>query len=98
MRSLHAEQGLHAQGDGEVEARLRVFQVQAGDLPDPVQAVAKRVGMDTQSLRRLLLLPRLEVCPQRGDERSLARAVVLDQRSEMAPAVVDQPLVADRRE
>src|SRR6266571_8902364 len=98
MRSLHPQKRLHPQGDGEVESGLGILQVEAGDLPDPFEAVAQRVRMDAEALGRMLLLPRLEVRPQRGDERSLAGAVVLDQRSEMAPAVVDQPLVADRGE
>src|SRR5206468_1689284 len=45
VRALHPEEGLDAQRDAQVQPRLRVFEVEPGDLPDPVEAVAERVGM-----------------------------------------------------
>src|ERR671924_48617 len=72
---LQAQKGLDAQRDREVEACLGIFEVEAGDLPDPLQAVAKRVRVDPQPLSGLLLLARLEVRAKRGDERAFPRAV-----------------------
>src|SRR3989475_11917722 len=95
MWLLHSQKGLDPERNGEVEPRFGILEVQAGDLPDPVQAVAQGVRMDTQLLRRMLLLAGFEVGPERGDQGALAGAVVLDQRAEVTPAVVDQPLVAD---
>jgi len=46
MRSLHSQERLHSECDGQVQARLRIFEVEAADLPDPVQPVAERVGVD----------------------------------------------------
>src|SRR5438270_9457575 len=95
MRSLHAQQRLDTQGDSKVEAGLWVLQVDAADLANAVEAIAKRVRVHAQPRRRLLLLARLEVCAQRRHQAALARAVVLHQGTEMAPAVVDEPLVGD---
>src|SRR5438128_6075157 len=96
MWLLHSQKGLDPEGNREVEPRFGILEVQAGDLPDPVQAVAQGVRMDAQLLRGVLLLAGFEVGPERGNQGSLACAVVLDQRAEVAAAVVDQALVADR--
>src|SRR3989442_6185106 len=96
MWLLHSQKGLDPERNREVEPCFGILEVQAGDLPDPVQAVAQGVRMDTQLLRRMLLLASFEVGPERGDQGALAGAVVLDQRAEVTPAVVDQPLIADR--
>src|SRR5207244_462703 len=90
MRLLHSQKGLDAQRDREVEPGFRILQVQAGDLADPVQAVAKGVRVDAQPLRGVLLLAGFEVGPKGRDQGALAGAVVLDQRAEMAPAGVDE--------
>src|SRR5690348_1283583 len=95
---LQAEKRLDPQRHRQVEASFRVLEVEAGDLADAVEPVAQRVRMHAQALRGLLLLAGLEVGAQRRHERRLARGVVLDQRAEVAPAVVDEPLVTDRRE
>src|SRR5438128_7289446 len=96
MRFLHAEQRLDPQRYRQVQARLGIFQVQPRDLADAVEAVAERVGMDAQPLRGVLLLACLEVGAQGRDQGALTSAVVLDQRPEMATAVVDKALIAHR--
>src|SRR5450759_393793 len=98
MWSSHAQEGLDTKRNREVEARLGVFEVDSADLPDAVEPVAERVGVNAQPLGRLLLLPCLEVGAQRGDQVAFARAVVLDERPEMPAAVIDQSLVGDRGE
>src|SRR5207237_8158400 len=98
MWSLHSQKGLNAQRNGQVQARLRVFEIQARDLADAIEAVAERVGVDAQPVCGLLLLAGFKVGAESGDERALARAVVLYQRAEVAPAVVHQALAADRGE
>src|SRR4029077_4379641 len=98
MRSLHSQQGLNSEGHGQVEARLGVFEVEAGDLADAVEAVAKGVRVDPEALRGVLLLAGLEVRTERRHQRSLTRGVVLHQRAEMAAAVVDEAFVAHRRQ
>src|SRR5438093_13331579 len=95
MRALHPQQGLDAKSHGEVESRLRVLEIEARDLADPVEAVAESVRVDAQALGGVLLLAGLQVSAERGDERALARGVVLGQRAEVAAAGVDQALVAD---
>src|SRR5206468_12364671 len=95
MRALHPQQGLDAKSHREVEARLRVLEIEARDLADAVEAVAERVRVDAQALRGVLLLPGLQVGAEGGHERALAGGVVLGQRAEVAAAVVDQALVAD---
>src|SRR5207302_8382477 len=97
MRSLHAQQRLDTQGDSKVEAGLWVLQVDAADLANAVEAVAKRVRVHAQPRRRLLLLARLEVCAQRRHQAALAWAVVLHQGPGTAPAVGAAPLVGDGR-
>src|SRR5450759_4456702 len=99
MRSsqrLEAQQGLDPERDGQVQARFGILEIDAADLADAIEPVAEGVGVDAQPRRRLLLLTGLEVGAQRGDEVSLARAVVLDEGPEVPAAVVDQALVADR--
>src|SRR5438270_8700408 len=98
MRLLHSQKGLDPQGNRQVEARFGILQIQAGDLADPVEAVSQGVRVDAQLLGGVLLFAGLEVGPERGDQGALAGAVVLDQRAEMAPAVVDEALVAHRRQ
>src|SRR5437660_12884660 len=98
MWSLHSQKRLNSQGDRQVQARLGVFEVQARDLADAIEAVAERVWVDAQAVRGLLLLAGFEIGGEGGDERALARAVVLNQRAEVAPAVVHQAPVAHRRE
>ena len=98
MRLLHSQKGLNSQRDREVEPGFRVFQVQAGDLADPVEAVAQRVRVHPQALGRVLLLAGFQVRAERRHQRPLARAVVLDQGTEVSAAVVDQPFVAHRGE
>src|SRR2546421_6246302 len=95
MWLLHSQKGLNAQRNREVEPGFGVFEVQTGDLPDTVEAVAKRVRVHAELLRRVLLLAGFEVGPERGDQGALAGGVVLDERTEVAPAVVDEALVAD---
>src|SRR5882672_5241936 len=73
-RTLHTQQGLHAQRDRQVEAGFGVFEVDAADLADAVEPVAQRVGVDAQALGRLLLLARLEIGPEGRDEVALARS------------------------
>src|ERR1041385_3919019 len=98
MASLHAKQRLDAQRHREIEPGLGILQVEACDLTDPFEPVPKRVGVHTKALRCLLLLAGLEVGTQSRHQRALARAVVLDEGTEVAAAVVDQPLVAYRGE
>src|SRR5256886_8449382 len=79
MRLLHSQKGLNSERDREVEPGFGVFQVQAGDLADPVEAVAQRVRVHAEPLRRVLLLAGFQVGPERGDQGALAGGVVLDE-------------------
>src|SRR5215467_5852787 len=98
MPALHPQQRLNSQSDRQVESRLRVLEVESGDLADAIEPVAQRVGVDAEAMRGVLLLAGFEVRAQGCDERAFSRAVVLDQRTEVPPAVVDEPLVAHRGE
>src|SRR3989442_1257987 len=47
MRLLHSQKGLDPERNREVEPRFGILEVQARDLPDPVQPVAQGVRTDT---------------------------------------------------
>src|SRR6266849_3146349 len=98
MPPSHAEERLNAQRDGEIQARLRLIQVEVADLADAVEPVTQRVGVYAQPLRRLLLLSGLEICTQRRNEAAVAGAVVLHERTEQTVGVVDEALIRDRGE
>src|ERR1700674_1240154 len=96
--TLEAQESLDPKSHGEVEARLRVLEVDPADLADAVEPVAERVRVHPQLLSRLLLLARLEKGAQRGHQVPFAGGVVLDQGPEMPAAVVDQAFVGHRGE
>src|SRR5205085_6073383 len=98
MPLSHAQQRLHAQRHGEIQARLRLLELETADLADAVESVAQRVGVHAQPLRRFLLLACLEIGTQRRDEAAVARAVVLHERTEKPLRVVDEPLIRNSRE
>src|SRR5258708_39187212 len=96
--SLAARERLPAERHREFQARPGALEAAPADLADALEPVAERVRVHAQVLRRVLLLARLEVGAERGDQVPLAGAVVLDKRPEMPAAVVDQALVRDRGE
>src|SRR5256886_3991885 len=49
MRSLHSQEGLHSEGDRQVEPCLGFLQIEARDLAEAVEAVAERGSVGTRA-------------------------------------------------
>src|SRR5207245_10632957 len=93
MWSSHTQKSLDPQSDGQVEACFGVFEVDAADLADAIEPVTERVRVDPEARRRLLLLARLQIRPQRRHQAALLRPGVLHQRPAAAATVVDEAFI-----
>src|SRR5438445_11572200 len=93
MWSSHTQKSLDPQSDGQVEACFGIFEVDAADLADAIEPVTERVRVDPETRRRLLLLARLQIRPQRRHQAALLRPVVLHERPQVAATVVDEAFI-----
>jgi serine phosphatase RsbU (regulator of sigma subunit) len=85
-----------AGGQLQVEVRVRVGQVVAGDLADPAQAILQRAAVDRERRRRrLVAAPALQVAAQRLHQlRPLTRVVVEQVSEPLAHEALDRRRLA----